>query len=124
MNFGAVGVTMSQHLVVMQSSVADVRPLDEASWQCHPSHKPVARLTMVLTWPQPQRAKCGRGAGSETSTFFSLAAAIGGFLLAFAIVSLGSSYLSGVLIKRIQSLPPYTQPQAQYSDLWKWQGHR
>jgi len=115
---------MSQHLVVKQSSVADVRLLDEVSWPSLPSHKPVARLTMVLTWPQPQRVKRGRGARSETITFFSLAAAIGGFLLAFAIVFLGSSYLSGVLIKRIHSLPPYNQPQAQYSDVWRWQKHR
>ena len=112
------------HLVVKQGSVADVWQLGEASWQSPQSHKPVARLTMVLTLPQPQRVKRGRGAGSETITFFSLAAAIGGFLLAFAIVFLGSSYLSGVLIKRIQSLPPYNQPQAQYSDVWRWQKHR
>jgi hypothetical protein len=74
---------------------------------------------MLLTLPQPQRVKRGRGAESETITFFSLAAVIGGFLLAFGIVFLGSSYLDGVLIKRIQSLPPYDQPQAQYSDVWR-----
>ena len=75
---------------------------------------------MLLTWPQPHRATGRRGEGSESITFFSLAAAI----LAFVIVLLGTSYLSGVLLERIQSLPHCNQPQAQYSDVWKWQGHR
>jgi len=113
---------MSQHLVVKQSSVADVRLLDEVSWPIPPSHKPVARLTMVLTWPQPHRATSRRGARSDAITFFSLATI--GFLFAFAIVLLGTSYLSGLLLQRIQNLQRYNQPQAQYSDLGKWQGHR
>jgi hypothetical protein len=114
---------MSQHLVVKQSSVADVWPPEEASWQRSHSHKPVARLTMVLTWPQPHNESSRRGVGSEIPTFFTLAATIG-FLLAFAIVLMGTNYLDGVLLARIQSLPHYNQPQAQYSDLGKWQGHR
>ena len=114
---------MSQHLVVKQSSVADVRLLDEVSWPSLPSHKPVARLTMVLTWPQPHREHRERGVRREASTFLCLVGVIG-LLLAFATVVLGTISLSGALLEKIRSLPRYNQPQAQYSDLWKWQGRR
>jgi len=114
---------MTQHrLVVKPNSVADVWPRNEASWRSQ-SHKPVARLTILLTCPQPRTVKKHRAEESESVTFFSLAAVIG-FLIAVAIVFLGVSYLSNVLLDRIQHLPHYSQPQAQYSDLWKWQGHR
>jgi len=111
------------HLVVKQSSVADVRPLDEVSWPSPAGHKPVARLTMVLTWPHPYRATKERAVRREAPTFLSLVAVIG-FLLAFAIVVLGTISLSGALLEKIRSLPRYNQPQAPYSDVWNWQGHR
>ena len=110
------------HLVVKPRSVAEVWPLDEASWRSQ-SHKPVARLTILLTCPQPRTVKGRRAEESESVTFFSLAAVIG-FFIAVTIVFLGVSYLSNVLLDRIQHLPHYSQPQAQYSDLWKFQGHR
>lgn len=111
------------HLVVKQSSVADLWATEEADWQRSHSYKPVARLTMVLTWPRLHRATSRCGVESETPTFFTLAAVVG-LLLAFAIVLLGTGYLSGVLVQRIRSLPHYNQPQAQYSDVGKWQGDR
>jgi hypothetical protein len=75
---------------------------------------------MVLTWPQPHRATGRRGPEREAHTFFCLAAAIG-LLLTFAIVLLGTISLSGALLDKIWSLPHYNKPQAQYSDLGKWQ---
>jgi len=114
------GVIMTQHVVVKQSSVADAWSVDDASRQ---THKPVARLTILLTCPQSRRAKGRRVRRSQGDTFFSLAA-VTGFLVAVAIVFLGVSYLSSVLLETIQSLPHYNQPQAQYSDLGKCQGHR
>ena len=120
----AGGATMNQHhLVVQQSLVADVWPLDEASRQRPRSHKPVARLTMVLTLPQPYRATSRRAVGGEAPIFFSIAAAMG-FLLAVVIVVLGTISLSGALVEKVRTLPHYNQPQAQYSDLGKWLGHR
>jgi len=110
-----------RQLVLKQSSVADVWPLDSARWQSPQNYTPVIRVTMELAWPQQQKAKRRRTTKSQALTFLSLAA---GFFLAFAIVFLGSSYLSSVLIKRIQSLPPYNQPQAQYSDVWRWRKNR
>ncbi len=111
------------HLVVKQSSVTNVWQSDAASWQFPQSHTPVARLSMVLAGLHPRRATGRRGVGRKATTFFSLAAGVGA-LLVFAIVLLGTIYLSGVLLERIQSLQHYNQPQVQYSDVWKWQGHR
>ena len=77
---------------------------------------------MVLACPQPRRATGRHELGRKATTFAFLATAIG-LLIAFSIVLLGTSYLSGALVEKIQSLPHYNQPQAQYSDLGKWQGH-
>ena len=114
---------MSQYLVVKQSSVADIWPLGQDSWQGRPNHKPVARLTMMLTCPQPHAATTRRGVRREGLAFFSLVATLG-LLLAFAMLVLGTIFLSGALLQKIRSSPHYNQPQAQYSDLGKWQGHR
>ncbi|HTT24168.1 MAG TPA: hypothetical protein VMG82_34915 [Candidatus Sulfotelmatobacter sp.] len=110
-----------QQLVVRRNSVADIWPSDEAACQSSHSYDSVARLTMVLTGPQ--RTEQPADVGRQGPTFLSLAAAIGLFL-AFASVLIGTSYLSGLLLERIRSLPQYNRPQAQYSDVWKWQGHR
>lgn len=95
---------MSQHLVVKQSSVADIWPPEEATtWQRSHSHKPVARLTMVLTWPQPLNASSRHGLGGEAPIFFSIAAAMG-LLLAVVIVVLGTIALAGALVEKISAL--------------------
>jgi len=109
------------HLVVKQISVADVWPQEEG-WQVSHGHKPVARLTMLLTYPQPRQARGRRSRRSDGGTFFSLAA-VTGFLVAVAIVFLAVTYLSSILLERIQHLPHYNQPQAYYSDVLKWQKH-
>jgi hypothetical protein len=114
---------MNQHLVVKQSSLTDVWLPNQVSWQKPHCDEPVARLTMVLTRPQPHGATARCATGRQAPTFFSLAAATG-LLLAFASVVLGTIYLSGVLLENIQNPPHYNQPQAQYSDVGKWQGHR
>ena len=112
---------MNQHrLVVKQSSVTDLWRLGDTGWQSSHSHKPVARLTMVVAWSQARRTMRRSGAGSEAINFFSLAAAIGFFALA---MFLGGGYLSDVLLIKTQSLQFYNQPQAQYSDVWRWQKH-
>ena len=114
---------MSQHLVVKQKSVADVWPLDEARWRSLTSHQSVARLTIVLAWPQPYKATSRRGTEREAATLFSLVTVIG-LLLAFAIAVLGTISLYGALLEQVRSLPHYNHPRAQYSDVGKWQGHR
>ena len=112
------GVTMNQQvLVVKQNLVTEARLPDEARWKEPQHHKPVARLTMVLTWRQPHHSVGGGGERRQAIKFYSLVTI--GFLLVFTIVLTGTSYLSGLLVQRIQSLPHYNQPQAQYSNLWK-----
>lgn len=113
---------MKQHQLEMRrNSIADISPSDEGACQSSHSYDPVARLTIVLTWPQ--RAEQAVDVGKQGPTFFYLSTAIG-LILAFASVLLGTCYLSGLMLERVQSLPHYNQPQAQYSDVGKWQGHR
>jgi hypothetical protein len=112
----------ARHLVLKQRSIADVCQPAETTWQC--THgTPVARLTMVLAWPQPRRAK-DRPLPESNATKFSVAMAGFAVLLMFAIALLGTMYARAILLEEGLSSQHYNQPQVQYSDVWKWQGHR
>jgi hypothetical protein len=39
-------------------------------------------------------------------------------------VFMATNYVSGLLMQEMLHMRQYNQPRAQYSDVWKWQGHR
>ena len=111
----------THHVVLKQRSIADSYEPEEVSWQCAHS-RAVARLTMVLAWPQPDKTKAQCSTESKAICVFGLGVAA---LFMFAVAFLGVMYATGAVLKTRQSLQHYNQPQVQYSDVWKWQeGHR
>jgi len=92
-------------------------------WHCPSTHQPIARLRIAAVWGHRLEPRRRRPAESKTTTLACVAAIVAALLVAVGVL-LGTIYLSGLLIQRLQELRRYGQPQAQYSDVWKWQQHR
>lgn len=107
---------------VMQSSVANTPELSDAICGCPMTHTPIATLRLEMAWPhRPKRHGIRNVRGSKTTAVLALTAVV---LLAAAGMFAATIYLSGLLMQRIQHLQCYSEPRAQYSDVWKWQGQR
>jgi hypothetical protein len=101
-----------------------VSVLSDAGSRCPESHKPLATLTIEWAWlRQPPPAKDRSRKNRGTSALVTGAVMVI-MLLAAGGVFLAMTYLSGQLMKEMQRVQQNYQPQAQYSDVWKWQGHR
>ena len=105
-----------------QSSGANTPELSDAIWGCPISHTPIATLRLEVAWPhRPKRHEIRNLRRSKTNAVLALTAVV---LLAAAGMIVATVYLSGLLMQRIQHLQRYNEPRAQYSDVWRWQGHR
>ena len=87
------------------------------SWQFSQSHRPVAQFTMVFQSRRTQRTPRKPSLEGKAS-IVPLLGAGAAVVISFLIVWLGTSYLYGMLLEKIQNLQ-YNQAQAQYSDVWK-----
>lgn len=116
--------TIVKHSVfeVMQRSGANKDEFSDAIWRCPMTHRPVATLRLEVAWPHsPKRHGRGNLCGNKTTAVLVLTAV----LLATAGTFATTTYVCGLLMERVQHLQQhYYEPRAQYSDLWKWQGHR
>ena len=106
---------------VMQSSEASTPELSDAIG-CPMTHTPIATLRLAVSWRHMSKRHRRRILrGSKATAVLAFTAVV---LLAAAGTFVATIYLSGLLMQRIQHLQRYNEPRAQYSDVWKWQGHR
>jgi|SRR5579872_982531 len=107
-----------------QSSLGDTTEVSDASWSSM-THTPIATLRLAVAWPESPKRQGGRNLhGSKTTAIISLAV-IAVVLLAASGTFVATTYLSGLLMQRIQHVQQhYNEPHAQYSDVWNWQAHR
>jgi hypothetical protein len=101
-----------------------VSVLSDGGSRCPQSHEPVATLTIELASlrrPQPSKHRSQKNRGTSALVTGAVMVIM---LLAAAGVFLAMTYLSGQLMKEMQRVQQNYQPHAQYSDVWKWQGHR
>jgi hypothetical protein len=108
---------------VMRSSGAKTPELSDVLWGCPMTHTPIATLRLEVAWshsPNPPGSRYPHG--SKTIAVLALTVVA---LLAAAGTSVATTYISGVLMQRIQHLQhDFYEPRAQYSDVWKWQSRR
>ena len=105
---------------VTQRSGANTPELSDAMSGCPITHTPIATLRLAVEWPHRPKSHGRTVCANKTSAVFVLAA----ILLVTAGVFVATTYLCGLLMERVQNLQHYKQPQAQYSDVWNWQGRR
>jgi hypothetical protein len=113
-------------LAVVQSLGPNPSELSDATCGCPMTHTPVASLRLAVTWPDTPKQHAGRNQCESrvVTAIFPLAVLVLVFLAA-AATAVGTSYLSGVLVQRIQQFHQFNEPRAQYSDVWNWQrAHR
>lgn len=109
---------------VTQSSGATTPESSDDTWGCPMTHAPIATLRLAVAWPdRPKRHGERELRGRQVTAIFPLAV-IAVLLLAAAGTFTATTYFSGLLMQRIQRLQRDNEPHAQYSDIWKWQGHR
>lgn len=109
---------------VMQSSGATTPELSDATCGCPMRHTPIATLRVAVAWPDGRKRHGGRNLRrSKMTAIFPLAVMVV-VLLTAAGTFVGTIYLSGLMMERIQRSQRYNEPRAQYSDVWKWQGQR
>ena len=115
-------IVKQSFLAVMPRSGANTPELPDAILGCPMTYTPIATLRLDVTWPHsPKRHENRNLRGKKTTAVLALTA----LLLATAGTFAGTSYLSGLLMQRIQHLQEhYYEPHAQYSDVWKWKGRR
>ena len=106
-----------------QSSAPNHPELSDAIWGCPTTHTPLATLRLAVAWPDMPKRQGVRSRGNKTAAIFPLAVMVV-VLLAAAGTFVLTIYFSGLLMQRIQHLQHYSEPRAQYSDVWKWQGRR
>lgn len=107
---------------VMHSSAANTLELSDANLGCPKTHTPIATLRLEVTWPHsPKRHENRNLRGKKTNGVRVLTAV----LLVTAGTFATTTYVCGLLLERVQHLQQhYYEPRAQYSDVWKWQGHK
>ena len=109
---------------VKQSSGVNPPELSDGIWGCPMTHTPIATLRLAVAWPhRPKRHGRRKLRERKTTAIFPLAL-LAAVLVAAAGTFVATNYLSGLLIQRIQHLQHYSEPRAQFSDVWKWQGQR
>lgn len=105
------------------SSGANTPESSHAAWGCPMTHTPIATLKLGVAWRDSPKRRRGRNLhGSKATAIFPLA--VIAVVLLSAGTFVGTSYLRGLLMQRIQLLQRCNEPRAQYSDVWNWQGHR
>ena len=101
-----------------------VSVLSTGGSQCPRTHNPVATLTIEVAWlrqAQPQRDLSLKN--HERSALLTSVVVV--FVLQAAVtVFMATNYVSGRLMQEMLRMRQDNQPRAQYSDVWKWQGHR
>lgn len=117
-------IVKQSFLSVMQRSGANSPELSDAIWGCPMTHRPIASLRLAVAWQHsPKRHGDRDQRGRKMTAIFPLAVMV--MVLAAAAGTFAATvYFSGLLMQRIQHLQRYNEPRAQYSDIWKWQGHR
>jgi NADH:ubiquinone oxidoreductase subunit 5 (subunit L)/multisubunit Na+/H+ antiporter MnhA subunit len=109
---------------VTPRSWANTPELPDAILGCPMTHTPIATLRLVVAWPhKPKRHGNRNLRESKTTASFPLAVIV--ILLAAAGTFVATTYLSGLLMQRVQHLQQhFNEPRAQYCDVWNWQRHR
>ena len=100
-----------------------VSVLSTGGSQCPRPHKPVATLTIELRLLQAQPRTDPSLKNHGRSALLTSVIVVFVFLCAVTVF-MATNYVSARLMQEMLRMRQYNQPQAQYSDGWKWQGHR
>lgn len=117
-------IVKKRFFAVMQSSGAKTPELSDSIWGCPMTHTPIATLRLAVSWPHTPkrpRSRSLRGSKTNANLLFAVMVVV---LLAAAGMFVATTYLSGLLMQRIQHVQRDNEPRAQYSDVWNWQGRR